>query len=372
MSPAAFRPALAALACLVLSTAMAAPRAGADALYTVRNLGVLPGGLYSKAMGLNDRGQVIGISNKPAPWVHPAHSVNVPVVFEPDGTIREVDVSNPSGRGRLDLNDSGRIAEGAEVGVEGSFSDINNRGQIAGSSRYVGPGAQAPRPYAPMQAVLVEGSQRTYLGTLGGPSSRQSSYARGINEAGHVVGQSQFEDYSLFRAFLYRDGEMIDLTDRLGGAESSYADAINDRGQILGGVSGGESFLLDGDELTLFGGPGVNAMDLNNQGDVVGLYERAADRSIERRAFLFRDDTMLDLNDLIAPETGWTLNDAYAINDLGQVVGSGTIDGVSRAFLLTPEGVNVPAPDPIPEPAPIALLGLAAGWAMVRRRRAGR
>ncbi|MEW4570005.1 hypothetical protein AB1L88_19240 [Tautonia sp. JC769] len=368
----ASRSALVALTCLTLSLTLSAPRARADALYSVRDLGVLPGGLHSQGMGLNNRGQVLGVSNKPAPWVHPAHSVNVPVVFEPDGTIREVEVSNPFGRGRLDLNDSGQIAEAVEIGVEASFADINNRGQVVGSARSIAPGEQAPGRWSQHQAIVVEGSQRTYLGTLGGQGSWKASYATGINEAGHVVGQSQFADFSSFRAFLYRDGEMIDLTDRLGGAESSSALAINDRGQILGSidsVSHYGNFLLDGDELKMLG---FSALDLNNEGDVVGFYERAENRSFERRASLFRDGTMLDLTDLIPPESGWILNDAYAINDLGQITGSGTVDGVTRAYLLTPLSDGGPLPDPIPEPGPIAVFGLAAAYCWFRRARSGR
>jgi hypothetical protein len=45
---------------------------------------------------------------------------------------------------------------------------------------------------------------------------------------------------------------------------------------------------------------------------------------------------MLDLNNLIAPASGWVLNTARAINKSGQIVGTGTVGGHSHAFLLTP------------------------------------
>jgi probable HAF family extracellular repeat protein len=51
---------------------------------------------------------------------------------------------------------------------------------------------------------------------------------------------------------------------------------------------------------------------------------------------------MYDLNTLINPSFGWVLQQAFAINDDGQVTGFGTIDGQTHAFLLTPE--------PVPEP----------------------
>ena len=45
---------------------------------------------------------------------------------------------------------------------------------------------------------------------------------------------------------------------------------------------------------------------------------------------------MLDLNDLIPPDSGWLLQRANDINDQGQIVGRGITDGQFRAFLLTP------------------------------------
>jgi hypothetical protein len=70
---------------------------------------------------------------------------------------------------------------------------------------------------------------------------------------------------------------------------------------------------------------------------------------------------MVDLNGLIDPASGWTLAAARDINDSGWIVGTGTLNGQARAFLLTP----------VPEPSSLALLGAAAGGAMssARRRR---
>ena len=45
---------------------------------------------------------------------------------------------------------------------------------------------------------------------------------------------------------------------------------------------------------------------------------------------------MSDLNALIPAGSGWTLENANAINDAGQIVGSGLRGGKLRAFLLTP------------------------------------
>jgi probable HAF family extracellular repeat protein len=46
---------------------------------------------------------------------------------------------------------------------------------------------------------------------------------------------------------------------------------------------------------------------------------------------------MVDLNDLIARDSGWLLLEATQINNRGEVVGTGSINGENHAFLLTPE-----------------------------------
>jgi probable HAF family extracellular repeat protein len=75
-----------------------------------------------------------------------------------------------------------------------------------------------------------------------------SNSALGINSSGDVVGASNACEESRCvdpRAFLYRDGAVIDLNDRIdqSGWQLLSANAINDRGQIVAtGRKGGESF----------------------------------------------------------------------------------------------------------------------------------
>jgi probable HAF family extracellular repeat protein len=46
---------------------------------------------------------------------------------------------------------------------------------------------------------------------------------------------------------------------------------------------------------------------------------------------------MIDVNALLPPGSGWTLGDATAINDKGQITGGGyRADGTARAYLLSP------------------------------------
>jgi len=69
----------------------------------------------------------------------------------------------------------------------------------------------------------------------------------------------------------------------------------------------------------------------------------------------------VDLNDLIDPNSGWTLKYAYAINEDGWIVGQGFGPGQPQwpcGYLLKP----------VPEPSALVLLGGAVP-ALLRRRR---
>jgi probable HAF family extracellular repeat protein len=81
------------------------------------------------------------------------------------------------------------------------------------------------------------------------------------------------------------------------------------------------------------------AYGINNNGQVVGRSSTTSNAYGE--AFLYSGGKMTDLNNLIPANPGWTLTQANAINDSGQIVGFGfNPSGQTHAFLLTP----VPVP----------------------------
>jgi probable HAF family extracellular repeat protein len=84
---------------------------------------------------------------------------------------------------------------------------------------------------------------------------------------------------------------------------------------------------------------GSIARDINESGLVVGWSRNDTGQSQEEQfsAVLWEDGRVKDLNDLIPASSGWKLTDAYAINESGQIVGSGFKDGKLQAFLLTPD-----------------------------------
>ena len=171
---------------------------------------------------------------------------------------------------------------GADVPATSAAYDINDAGQIVGVASWIGGGTRAFR--TDVSGALVS------LGTLGA----NDSFATAINSAGQVAGYSTNAS-NVMHAFFYADGAgMRDLGVLPGGAES-------------------------------------RAYGMDDSGSVVGASSDAAGNS---RAFLWMPGAMRDLNDLIPPNSGWVLNEARDVNNSGDIVGYGTINGSQHAFLL--------------------------------------
>ena len=265
---------------------------------SVQNLGNL--GADAGAVGLNNAGQVVG-------WSQTAPGSAQRAFLYRAGVMQDI--------GTL----SGYNGAGATA--------INASGQIAGFASYLGE----------TRALLYNNGIIQDLGTLGGASST----SRGLNDSGKVVGWS-YTSSGLTHAFSYTGGILQDLG-TLGG-NSSVANAINNSDQIVGyaETSAGQprAFLYSaGVMYDLRGGDGSVAHGINDDGQIVG----SADVSGVAHAFIFENGVALDLNQLIPANNGWTLEDAKAINNLGQIVGLGlSPDGSSEAFLLSP--VAIPEP----------------------------
>lgn len=313
--------------------------------YKITNLGTLD--TYSTAYGINDYGYVVGYSGNNA--------------FFYDG-------ESMYGLGTL----------GGDLS---SAKDINNNGHVIGYSR-TGPGL-------PQHAFLYDGTTMHDLGSLGG-----SCWAYGVNDNGKVVGVSYVSSYrsgflydgtamynlselcgayvyaydinnkdqivgsqwvlggETSHAFLY-DGTKVHDLGTLGGTESS-ANGINEIGQVVGtseitGDIAVHGFFFDGEimhDLGTLGGTFSNAEAINDKGQIIGISRTAGDISL--RPYLYDGEKMIDLDDFLPANNNWELKYAYDINNSGQIVGQGIIDGENRAFLMTPV---------LPNFNPVALAG---------------
>jgi probable HAF family extracellular repeat protein len=191
-------------------------------------------------------------------------------------------------------------------------------------------------------ATTVAGQGRTSqlysitdLGTLGGSSSE----ALGLNLFGDVVGTAATST-GASHAFLYKDGQMIDLG-TLPGGTTSAATAITDQGTIIGrsGINGfGPNFRevpqafiwQDGTMRTLgalycpctfntrYGTSSANA--INALGRVVG--DSKMSNPTMTHAFVWQPNAMTDFGNVLARTAS---SAAYGINERGEVVGE--VDG---------------------------------------------
>ncbi|HZN67238.1 MAG TPA: PEP-CTERM sorting domain-containing protein, partial [Tepidisphaeraceae bacterium] len=329
----------------------------------MQDLGTL-GGLWSGGAAINDAGDVAGSSaTLPDSWSHAFRYVGMP------------------GSGGV-MQDLGTLGGPYSFG-----SGINAAGHVVGSARLAGDVASRAFLYV---GTPGSGGVMHDLGALGG----SDSVAYDINDAGQISGFAYRADNNA-HAFRYvgtpgSGGVMQDLG-TLGGPTSS-GEAINASGQVVGassvtaddqishafrytGTAGGGGVMEDLGELVE--GGGINAMAINDAGDVAGTSGVGGGVF---HAFLYtgtpgRGGRMHDLDawlDATNPAEGakWTLISAEDLDDAGLVVGYGEYDdgpgGLTdgtRAFLLDASSL-------VPEPSSAALIGLG-GLALLRRRFGG-
>ena len=348
--------------------------------YKVTDLGV-NGGIFADVGDINNSGQIVGVmfpEGISAGGTYPDGSINR--AFCTDDPVLDRVADN------LGLPSSLQSAGGNSYAMR-----VNNSGQILAWAIAL----NATGPYVPWHSYVIPSSgtltNATDLGTLGG----DYNYANGLNDLGQVVGRVGFTSNSPWHAYLYTFGSplkdlgtlgglyseayginnlgqitgtaensarfprafrtapnaTIALTNDLGSLGGKYVNGrvINDAGQVAGlasiaDESASHLFRTEPnadinpatDDLgTLSGGTHIVPLDINSFGDLVG-WGNCSNSS--QHAFVVLGSTLYDLNNLIDPSLGITLQVAAGINDRGDIVARGTISGsdYAHAFLLKP------------------------------------
>jgi probable HAF family extracellular repeat protein len=332
--------------------------------YSVTDLGVLMGAYASFAAGINNAGVVVGggmldsggrqayvwaggiaqsIDFGPGDWLSLALHVNSSgQIVGWHGTGEDM-----FGTGGFLLNPDG-------TGVDfwpGSYaSSVSDSGQVVGF--YTDPATGNQWGFSWAQGVATQ---------LSGPRGL-NTVAVDVNSAGQIAGYEFSFGGARSHACIWQNGMVRDLG-ALTPDAGTVAYAVNEAGSVAGSSYLSEidaehaTIWFDGTILDLgtLGGKGSAAHDINGLGQVVG---HSALPGSGQAAFIWRDGAMIDLNTLVPADSGWSLVWANGINDSGQIVGSGYVDGYEHAYLLTP----------VPEPLSlclvwVGLLGLLKrGW----------
>ncbi len=183
------------------------------------------------------------------------------------------------------------------------------------------------------------------------PNARNPA-AIGINEKGDVLYVDE-RGVGNQRSYVFKNGLEIDVC-------RSVASAINNKGEVVYGVQYSEykngrnigaeyAIWNDGSRtpISLSGNPSLYPLDINDNEEVVGYASFPDDTTANWRdhpaepptiskAFYWKDGRGYYLQHCLVNPKGWILMDARAINNRGEIVGSGVLKGKVASFILYP------------------------------------
>jgi probable HAF family extracellular repeat protein len=332
---------------------------GGDSLaYALNDNGMVVGQSYNSATGLTEAVVWSGGSVTSIGYEGIARGVNNSgVVVGETGTAT---LTSPNGEAYMWQN--GTYTSLGTLG--GSYSgayDINESGVITGISMPTGGGILG------IHGFVYDNNTLSDLGTVSSPTGY--SRGHGINDAGEIVGRASLADFGDSEKHLAYWPDPSTLNSIPTNGTYSTGQQINNNGIIVGngrlagsntqyGMVWDETGLLA--VLDTLGGRSSRAWSINDAGIIVG-WAHNADGA--KRAIVSYDggETIIDLNDLVGSLEGWdSLDEAYDINENGQIVGYGTLStGERGAFVLSV----------VPIPAAVWLFGSALGLLGWMRKR---
>lgn len=315
--------------------------------YNISEIVPLTGTETSAAWAINNHGRVVGESERrPVYW-----------------NGESIDLSTWNSELRVywgDINDKGEIVfEGDDIWYAKiigypqepptritftSFASsnsrgatgINNLGEVA-ISYWGDPPPNVPVPVARAEKWKLGSGFRNLLPSF--TSSRLDAYAAAINDRGSVVGDygPYYSEQDFRRVFLRTNVGTSTYPPPVPGHDFGVT-AINNLNQFVGVYDGGSFVRKNGSYWKLNPLPGDDdsyASSINDTGDIVGSSYRGWFAG--ERACIWKQGAASDLQSAAVNSEGWILSEAVGINNAGQIVGNGTLNGRRRGFVLTPE-----------------------------------
>ncbi|MCB9914799.1 MAG: hypothetical protein H6828_06565 [Planctomycetes bacterium] len=338
-------------ACAALGAALLATPAAAGG-YVFVDLGTL-GGANSAALGLNDRGQVVGWAEVPGCTTGNGLPCRRAFLWE-DGVMTDLGfLAGDEGSVARAINDAGLIVGTSERDVlfgSGTYhavtwtggalaplpdlgqgtswaNDVSELGLVAGYATDPGPVRD--------RAVTWSGGAITNVG-----SAEPHSYnrARGVNDLGALAGFA----WDLFQpndSIVFDGGAWTTIGGTDGPFQNSEAYDVNDGGTVVGlqafpsGNWHAAYWPAGGHAVDLGVLPGMDLAELFDVNEA-GLAVGHSFTDVTSRAVLSDGVQLLDLNTLLPAGTAALLLDATEINERGDIVGSALVGGVQHAYLL--------------------------------------
>jgi len=347
--------------------------------YEVRGIEPLAGYQRSKIFGINNSGMVVGrfynynaetdkeVDRQAFIWSKTEGAKALPSLYGESGAWGVNDAGLASGYSyneeenqravRWDSK-SGTVVDigtltNANTGANGDSStayEINQLGDVVGNADIPNDAGD----FVPFHGFLYRES--TGIQDLGTFTTAWPQYQNGysiaydLNMQGKVVGIAHDSSWA-FLPFIYDETNGMEAVQRdpnfLSEEDEWYAVAINDSGLIGGHV-------IDDTNRSLpfyWQSPSAEPVRIsmpaefpygeiyavNESGQMVGLMWDSDQEGAVEHAFIFdTENGVRDLNNLIDPQNGWTLIFARDINNSGQIVGYGEVNGERRGFILTP------------------------------------
>lgn len=338
-----------ALAAIALLTGAAPSQAQT---YTLKDLGAAPGESVSVGYGLNEMGQAAGTSSAPSGAMATLFSNGLATnlgTLEPNdvaiatGISRTTEVvgyeffsSTPNNTSHAFVYSNGRLLDihSPSLFPAGTMAEaVNGLGDVVG------------------EGLLNSSSFHAFLYANGkmvdiGPPGSYQAFAVAINDAGQIVGNSYFTNGG-GGAFIYLNGAFTFLAPPRGAQVSVFA--VNRIGEVVGEIYASgtthAAIFVNGSwtDLGALSGSATHATGINTQGQVIAtaIFPQVSyhpPKPGKHVGLIFIGGALVDLNTLIPAGSGFTITDAIAINDAGEILcNAKNSAGVERAVLLTPK-----------------------------------
>lgn len=238
-------------------------------------------------------------------------------------------------------------------GNNGAVNQINKNGEMAGLAETATPDPTCPAPQVLQFKPVMWASGKIHeLVTLDGD---RDGAAFAINDSGQVAGASGqcsafsssiLENLQPLHALLWQGDSVTDLGN-LGGTGQGFGNLalnLNNQGQVVGqsdlsGDANFHAFLWTQqagikDLGTLTGDVNSVALGINDTGEIVGL---SLDANFDPHPYLWQNGVMTNLNSLIPANSPLYLLLACSINSSGEIVGLAVnSSGEAHGYLATP------------------------------------